>query len=165
MSSSAAAPTTPVLDINQIKAIIPHRYPFLLIDRVLSIDPEAMTLVALKNVTVNEPFFIGHYPELPVMPGVLQVEAMAQAACIYLLLQPQNRGKVPFFTGIDGVKFRRQVVPGDQLRIEVQVMKMKSRVARCQTRCLVAGELACEAELTCMLGEPAGAAPAQPAQE
>ena len=157
MSSSVVAPTPP-LDVNQIKAIIPHRYPFLLIDRVISIDAPAMKLVAIKNVTVNEPFFIGHYPELPVMPGVLQVEAMAQAACIFLLLQPQNRGKVPFFTGIDGVKFRRQVVPGDQLRIEIDVTKLKSRVARCNTRCLVDGELACEAELTCMLAEPAAAA-------
>lgn len=164
MPEQSAFPTAP-LDINQIKAIIPHRYPFLLIDRVLSIDTVAMKLVALKNVTVNEPFFIGHYPELPVMPGVLQVEAMAQAACIYLLLQPQNRGKVPFFTGIDGVKFRRQVVPGDQLRVEIDVTKLKSRVARCLTRCLVEGELACEAELTCMLAEPVAAASTQPAQE
>ena len=97
---------------------------------------------------------------------VAMAEAMAQAACIFLLLQPQNRGKVPFFTGIDGVKFRRQVVPGDQLRIEIDVTKLKSRVARCNTRCIVAGELACEAELTCMLAEPAApAAPAAAAQE
>jgi 3-hydroxyacyl-[acyl-carrier-protein] dehydratase len=145
--------TNIALDVNQIKELIPHRFPFLLVDRVLSIDLENLRLTAIKNVTVNEPFFVGHYPDLPVMPGVLQVEAMAQAACIFLLRKPENKGKVPFFTGIDGVKFRRQVVPGDQLRIEVQVVRLKPRVAKCQVQCLVEGAVTAEALLTCMLGD------------
>lgn len=144
------------LDVTDIMKIIPHRYPFLLVDRVVEIDNENLRLVAVKNVTMNEPQFTGHYPGLPVMPGVLIVEAMAQAACIFMLKQEQYRNHVPYFTGIDGVKFRRQVTPGDQLRLEVQVTRFRRRVAKCDTRALVDGELAVEAQLTCMLGDPPG---------
>ena len=140
------------LDIRAIMEKIPHRYPFLLVDRVLKMDKPTWHLVALKNVTMNEPFFAGHYPEMPVMPGVLQVEAMAQAAAIFIMSQPESQGKVPFFASIDNVKFRRPVVPGDQLRIEIQVLRYKSRIAKAEGKCLVEGELASEALLTCMLG-------------
>ena len=147
-----AAPSPMVMDINQIKQIIPHRFPFLLIDRVIEINLENGRLVAIKNVTANEQHFMGHYPEQPVMPGVLIIEAMAQAAAVFMLSQPQNKGKLPYFTGIEDAKFRRMVVPGDQIRIEVQVTKLKSRVAKCETRALVDGRVAAEALLTCMLG-------------
>ncbi len=145
-----------VMDINQIKEIIPHRYPFLLVDRVVEINYETQTLVAIKNVTANEPFFVGHYPHYPVMPGVLVVEAMAQASCIYMLSVPENKGKTPFFAAIDGVKFRRQIVPGDQLRLICVQQKMKRRVAKCRVECFVYGDLAVEAELTCMLADAPG---------
>lgn len=141
------------LDIREIMEAIPHRYPFLLVDRVIELDMEARRLVAIKNVTMNEPYFMGHYPGMPVMPGVLQIEAMAQAAAIFMLLQPTNRGKTPLFTGIDAVKFRRQVGPGDQLKIVIEVGRMKPRVAKCETKCFVDDQLACEAQLTCMLAE------------
>lgn len=144
--------TDVVMDINRIREILPHRFPFLMIDRVIEIDYENLRLVAIKNVTMNEPFFAGHYPDVPVMPGVLQVEAMAQAACIFLLRKPENEGKVPYFTGIDSARFRRQVIPGDQLRIECELLRLKKRVAKCQCRCLVNGEMVAEALLTCMLG-------------
>ena len=141
------------LDIRAIMETIPHRYPFLLVDRVEELDIEGKRLVAIKNVTMNEPYFQGHYPGLPVMPGVLQIEAMAQAAAIFMLFQPSNAGKTPLFTGIDRVKFRRQVGPGDQLRIVIEVGRMKPRVAKCETKCFVGDQLACEAELTCMLAD------------
>ena len=143
----------PPLEIGDIQKLIPHRYPFLLVDRIVELDEVAQRIVAIKNVTINEPYFQGHYPDRPVMPGVLQVEAMAQAVCVYLFLLPQYKGKVPLFAGIDGVRFRRQVVPGDQLRIEGQMTRMKSRVAKCQARCTVDGELVVEALLTCVLSE------------
>jgi len=142
------------IDSRGIIDIVPHRYPFLLIDRILEVNNEGPSLVAIKNVTMNEPQFMGHYPGLPIMPGVLQIEAMAQAAVVLLLIQPQNKGKIPFFTGLDGVKFRRQIVPGDQMRIEVLVTHHRARAAKAEGRVLVDGELAVEAKLTCMLGDP-----------
>ena len=151
MTEAAQTPT--VLDVNQIKSIIPHRYPFLMVDRVIEISQNPGRIVAIKNVTADEPHFAGHYPDYPVMPGVLIIESMAQAAAIFMLMQPENKGKIPFFTGIDGVKFRRQVVPGDQLRIEVDIIKMKRRFGKTDARCFVDGQLAVEAQLTCMLGE------------
>jgi 3-hydroxyacyl-[acyl-carrier-protein] dehydratase len=148
------APAPGAIDIRGIMDIVPHRYPFLLIDRILEVNNEGPSLVAIKNVTMNEPQFMGHYPGLPIMPGVLQIEAMAQAAVVLLLIQPQNKGKIPFFTGLDGVKFRRQIVPGDQMRIEVLVTHHRTRAAKAEGRILVDGELAVEAKLTCMLGDP-----------
>ena len=145
---------TPVLmDTMKIRETIPHRFPFLLVDRVLEMSIENRTLVAIKNVTANEQHFVGHYPNQPVMPGVLIIEAMAQAACILLLAQPEYAGKTPYFAGIDEARFRRVVVPGDQLRIEVQVTKLKSRLGKTNVRCTVDGHVAAEAVLTCMLGD------------
>src|SRR6185437_3682432 len=114
------------LDINQIQAILPHRYPFLLIDRVLEIERKKK-IVAIKNVTINEPFFAGHFPGFPIMPGVLIVEAMAQAGGALLLTEVEDRsGKLIVFTGIEKARFRRPVVPGDQLRLEVEMLSWKA---------------------------------------
>jgi len=135
-----------MLDIEQIKEILPHRYPFLLIDRIMEMD-EGKRVVALKNVTVNEPFFQGHFPDYPVMPGVLIMEAMAQAGAIAMLSMPQYQGKLAFFTGIDKAKFRKQVVPGDQLRIEVEITALRGVFGKGQARALVGDELAAEAEI------------------
>jgi len=135
-----------MLDIEQIKEILPHRYPFLLIDRILEMD-EGKRVVALKNVTGNEPFFQGHFPDYPVMPGVLIMEAMAQAGAVAMLSMPQYQGKLAFFTGIDKAKFRKQVVSGDQLRIEVEITALRGVFGKGQARALVGDELAAEAEI------------------
>ncbi|MBU4533502.1 MAG: 3-hydroxyacyl-ACP dehydratase FabZ [Eubacteriales bacterium] len=140
------------MDINAIKEILPHRYPFLLVDRVLELEP-GKHAVALKNVTVNEPFFQGHYPDYPVMPGVLIVEALAQVSALVVLSLPEYRGKTPLFAGIDGCRFRRMVVPGDQLRLEVQILKLRGRIGKCQGRAYVGDELAAEAELLFVAGD------------
>ena len=132
----------PVMKIEDIMNILPHRYPFLLVDRVIEKNGTE-SLVAIKNVTANEEFFIGHFPGMPVMPGVLQVEAMAQAVGL-LMLEP---GKIPLFMSVDKCKFRRQVVPGDQLRIEVEKLKVKSRIIQAKGKCLVDGVVVSEAEL------------------
>jgi 3-hydroxyacyl-[acyl-carrier-protein] dehydratase len=130
---------------------LPHRYPFLLIDRVVEFEP-AKRLVAIKNVTMNEPFFQGHFPGLPIMPGVLVIEAMAQAGAIIMMTEmPDRQTKLAVFTGIEKAKFRRQVTPGDQLRIEVEVLAFKSRVGRMEAKALVDGKLACQATLTCAI--------------
>ena len=115
-----------MLDIDAIKAIIPHRYPFLLIDRVEEHEP-GVRAVGVKNVTANEPFFQGHFPEYPVMPGVLIVEALAQAGAVAMLSLEENRGKLAFFAGIDKVRFKRQVRPGDTLRLECEITKARAR--------------------------------------
>ncbi len=133
-------------DINDILAVMPHRYPFLLIDRVL--EMEECSLRALKNVTMNEPFFQGHFPGTPVMPGVLVVEAMAQAAGYLLLCQVEDRDdKLIYFTGIDKCRFRKPVVPGDQLIFEVELVAKRSTFAKIRGRALVDGEVVCEAEM------------------
>src|SRR5882724_513341 len=122
---SATAGTSGPLDINQIQAILPHRYPFLLIDRILEIERKKR-IVAIKNVTVNEPFFVGHFPGFPIMPGVLIIEAMAQTGGVLLLTEVDNHGdQLVVFTGIEKARFRRQVVPGDQLRLEVATLSWK----------------------------------------
>jgi len=139
-------------DINDIKSMLPHRYPFLLIDRVLEIVPK-QRIVALKNVTANESYFNGHFPAKPVMPGVLIIESMAQAAGLVMLSQDEHRGKVPYFTGIDNARFRRSVVPGDQIIIEVEVLRIKGNVGRVKGWAKVDNQVAAEAEMMFILGE------------
>jgi len=140
-----------MMDINEIKQLLPHRYPFLLVDRVLELEP-GQRIVAIKNVTANEDFFNGHFPQKPVMPGVLIIESMAQAAGIAMLAQEQHKGKIPYFTGIDNARFRKPVVPGDQLRIEVEVLKIRGSVGRVFAKATVDGQIVSEAELMFALG-------------
>ncbi|HWF45429.1 MAG TPA: 3-hydroxyacyl-ACP dehydratase FabZ, partial [Bryobacteraceae bacterium] len=140
-----------VLDIADIMAILPHRYPFLLIDRLMEIERKKR-IVAIKNVTVNEPFFAGHFPSFPIMPGVLIVEAIAQAGGALLLTEiPDRENKLMVFTGIERAKFRRPVVPGDQLRIEINVLNWRPRAVRMEGRVTVEGKLVCEAVVMCQL--------------
>ncbi|MEW6535040.1 MAG: 3-hydroxyacyl-ACP dehydratase FabZ [Candidatus Auribacterota bacterium] len=134
-------------DIEQIKQILPHRYPFLLVDRIIELEPHTR-IVGIKNVTVNEEFFQGHFPARPVMPGVLIVEALAQVAGVLMLREPENIGKLAFFMGINNAKFRKPVVPGDQLRLELDVVHWKSRAGKVRGEAKVDGKLVCEAELT-----------------
>ena len=142
----------PVLDIQAIEKILPHRYPFLLIDRILEL--EDMRVVAIKNVSMNEPFFQGHFPAFPVMPGVLIIEAMAQAAAVLVLNRVEDReNKIVFFASITEAKFRRPVVPGDQLRIEVSFLKLKPSVAKVQGKATVDGQLVAEAEIVATLSD------------
>ena len=144
------------LDIQQIQSILPHRYPFLLIDRVLEID-RRKSIVALKNVTANEPFFSGHFPGRPIMPGVLIIEAMAQAGATLLLTEvPDRHGKLMVFTGIERAKFRRPVVPGDQLRLEVEVVVWRTHAVKMSGKAKVDGKLACEAVISCRLVDMPG---------
>ncbi len=139
------------LDIQEILDLLPHRYPFLLVDRVVEFE-RAKRLVAIKNVTINEPFFQGHFPGYPIMPGVLVVEAMAQAGGIILMHElPDRATKLVVFTGIERAKFRRPITPGDQLRIEVDVLSFRTRAGRIAGRAFVDGKLACEATLTCQV--------------
>ena len=138
-------------DIQEILEFLPHRYPFLLIDRIVEFE-RAKRAVAIKNVTINEPYFLGHFPGHPIMPGVLVVEAMAQAGAVLMLAEiPDRQTKLAVFTGIDNAKFRRQVVPGDQLRIEVDVLSFRTRAGRMAGKAFIDGKVACEATLTCMI--------------
>ena len=129
-----------------IRNLIPHRYPFLLVDRIEEIDP-GIRAVGIKNVTQNEPFFEGHFPDYPVMPGVLIVEALAQVGAVGVMALEEFRGKLALFAGIDGVRFRRQVLPGDVLRMEVEIVRLKGRVGRGKARATVGEGRVCEAEL------------------
>jgi 3-hydroxyacyl-[acyl-carrier-protein] dehydratase len=139
------------LTIQEIMDFLPHRYPFLLIDRIIEFE-RAKRVVALKNVSMNEPYFQGHFPGHPLMPGVLIVEAMAQAGAVLMLSEMEDRhSKLAVFTGIDGAKFRRSVTPGDQLRIEVGVVSFRPRFGKMEGKAYVDGKLACEATLTCMI--------------
>lgn len=139
------------MDILQIMSILPHRYPFLLIDRVIEIEPRKR-IVAIKNVSLNEPQFQGHFPDYPIMPGVLMVEAIAQAGGALLLTEIPDRGnKLMVFTGIDSAKFRKPVVPGDQVRIEVKVLNWRSTAVRMQGIATVEGKVVCEATVMCAL--------------
>ena len=138
-------------DIQEIMGFLPHRYPFLLIDRIVEFEPQKR-LVAIKNVTINEPFFQGHFPGYPIMPGVLVIEAMAQAGGIIMMAEmPDREKKLVVFTGIERAKFRRPVTPGDQLRIEVDVLSFRPRAGRIQGHAYVEGKLACQATLTCQV--------------
>ena len=135
-------------DSRWIQSILPHRYPILLVDRVLEIVP-GKRIVALKNVTINEEFFLGHFPGHPVMPGVLLLEALAQAGGILLLHDmPDRERKLLYFTGIEKARFRRPVVPGDQVRLEIDVLNLRQRACRLESRALVEGKLAAEAILS-----------------
>jgi 3-hydroxyacyl-[acyl-carrier-protein] dehydratase len=130
----------------EIRALIPHRYPLLLVDRIEEIEP-GVRAIGLKNVTQNEPFFQGHFPDYPVMPGVLVIEAMAQVGAVGVMAGGEHRDRLALFAGIDGVRFRRQVLPGDVLRMEVEITRLKGKVGRGKGRATVEGERVCEAEL------------------
>ena len=141
------------MDIHKILKQLPHRYPFLLVDRVLAIDT-GKTIRALKNVTMNEPFFQGHFPHRPVMPGVLMLEALAQAAALLAfdaLDTSPSDDTVYYFAGIDGARFKRPVEPGDQLFLDVELLRMKAGIFKFKARALVGEDLAVEAELTCAM--------------
>lgn len=142
------APTTALelpLDTTAIRRIIPHRYPFLLVDRVLELEP-GQRAVGIKNVTANEEFFQGHFPGFPVMPGVLIVEAIAQVGAVALLSAPGQAGKIALFAGIDKIRFKRQVKPGDMLRIEVELGQLRRGIGTGQGTATVDGEVACRGE-------------------
>jgi 3-hydroxyacyl-[acyl-carrier-protein] dehydratase len=158
MSETANVSATPIpeeaerlgpLSVLEIQGILPHRYPFLLIDRVLEVERKKR-IVAIKNVTANEPFFTGHFPGNPIMPGVLTVEAMAQAGAILVLIEfPDRDNKLVVFTGIEKARFRRPVVPGDQIRIEVEVLAWRSSSGRMGGKAFVDGKLVAEATISC----------------
>jgi 3-hydroxyacyl-[acyl-carrier-protein] dehydratase len=149
LTEVAAAATT--LDINEIQRILPHRYPFLLIDRVIDLTRK-QRIVAIKNVTINEPFFAGHFPTMPIMPGVLIVEAIAQAGGALLLTEVEDRDdKLMVFTGIERARFRRPVLPGDQLRIEVEVKAWRMTAVRMEGKAFVGDKRVAEATVTCQL--------------
>jgi 3-hydroxyacyl-[acyl-carrier-protein] dehydratase len=141
-----------MFDINEIKSMLPHRYPFLLIDRVLEFEPKKR-IVALKNVAVNESFFNGHFPARPVMPGVLIIESMAQAAGLLMLAEDEHKGKTPYFTGIDNARFRKAIIPGDQIIIEVEVIRIKGNIGRAKGVAKVDGQIATEAEMMFIMSE------------
>lgn len=148
------------IDIRGILSLLPHRYPFLLVDRVLSHD--GVRLSAIKNVTYNEPYFPGHFPGLPTMPGVIMLEALAQTCGLLAVLKSGLRpesGLILYFAGIDHARFKRPVVPGDQLLFEVELLKQKRDLWKFSARASVAGELACEAEMMCVLKHPGAPAP------
>ena len=140
-----------LLDVNEIKKIIPHRYPFLLVDCIEELEP-GVKAVGYKNVTVNEPFFQGHFPQQPVMPGVLIVEALAQVGAVAVLSLPENKGKLAFFGGIDKAKFRKQVVLAHRLRLETEIIKCKGPMGVGKAVATVDGKVACEAEIKFMIG-------------
>jgi beta-hydroxyacyl-ACP dehydratase FabZ len=138
-------PTT--LDFEALKKAIPHRYPFLLIDRVTITEPDK-SATGIKSVSGNEQFFTGHFPDRAIMPGVLIVEAMAQVACALFLSKPENSNKLAFFMGIDGIKFRKPVVPGDRLELKVEILQMRSRFGKAKGEGYVDGNLTTEAEFS-----------------
>ncbi len=135
-----------MLDINQIMAIIPHRFPFLLIDRITALEP-GVSATGEKNVTINEHFFQGHFPGYPVMPGVLIVEALAQTGCVAALSLDEHKGKLGMFAGIDGLRFRKPVVPGDTLRLEVTLEKFRRSIGKARVSASVGEKIVCDGEL------------------
>ncbi len=135
-----------VLDINEVLKILPHRYPFLMVDRIVDCLGDSKC-TGMKNITINEPYFVGHFPGHPIMPGVLQLEAMAQVSSVLMLRKPENAGKIGYFMSADSVKWRRPVFPGDTLFIETEILKMRGSIGQTRCRCLVNGEVVSEAEL------------------
>lgn len=141
------------LEQDWITSVLPHRYPMLLVDRVIEVVPEK-SIVAIKNVTRNEPFFDGHFPQFPIMPGVLVVEALAQAAGLLMMYDhPQLRGRLIYFTGIEKARFRKPITPGDQVRLEVELLRHRRHHARFACKAVVEGKSAVEAIASCMLAE------------
>lgn len=136
------------LNICEIMEILPHRYPFLLVDKIVEFDMENKHAVGMKNITMNEPFFQGHFPGRPIMPGVLIAEAMAQVGAVLILKSPEFAGKLAVFTGIDGMKFRRQVVPGDTLRLEATLTKMRGSMGKAEVSAHVGDALAAKGEIS-----------------
>ncbi len=141
-----------MLDARQIQEIIPHRYPMLLVDRILELEP-GVRAVGIKNVSHGDAFFVGHFPGYPVMPGVLIVEALAQVGAVALLQMPEHRGKLVFFAGIDGVRFKRQVVPGDVLRLELELGKLRRGFGSGTATATVDGQLAAQGQLLFAVGD------------
>jgi beta-hydroxyacyl-ACP dehydratase FabZ len=142
-----------VLDSIAIQRILPHRFPFLLVDRIVELEPRTR-IVGIKQVTINEQFFAGHFPGAPVMPGVLQIEALAQVGAILALREFEDReNKIPFFTGIESARFRRPVVPGDTLRLEVIALRVGTKVQRMKGVATVGGQVACEAEILSIIAD------------
>jgi 3-hydroxyacyl-[acyl-carrier-protein] dehydratase len=141
------------LEIEDIKAILPHRSPFLLLDRILELEPDRR-VVGLKNVTSNERYFIAGPGGVPTLPASILTEAIAQAGAVLILSRPENRGRLVYFMGITRVRYRRPVVAGDQVRLEAEVLRMRSKIGSLSGRALVEGKVACEGEMTFALGEP-----------
>ena len=135
------------MNVEQIKKIIPHRYPFLLVDRVVEVKGEN-EVIGYKNVTANEPFFQGHFPEKPIMPGVLIIEAMAQLGAVYLLSKPENQGRIAYLMGVDNAKFRHPVVPGDRLDMHLEMTRIRGKFGRVHGKATVDGKIAAEADVS-----------------
>jgi beta-hydroxyacyl-ACP dehydratase FabZ len=154
-----------LIDITGILEFLPHRYPFLLVDRVVEFEPR-QRIVVIKNVTINEPFFQGHFPDVPVMPGVLILEAMAQAAGLLMYYEIQDhKTKLMYFTGADHVRWRQPVFPGDTLRLELTVLRMKARYLKLRAEAFVDGQLVAEAEITSLLVDKSSARKLNPLQK
>lgn len=142
-----------ILDTRAIQEILPHRYPFLMVDKIIELEPR-IRIVGIKQVTINEEFFQGHFPEAPVMPGVLQIEALAQVGAILALREFADRSnKIPFFSGIEKAKFRRPVVPGDTLVLEVKALRIGSKVQKMYGEAKVDGQITAEAEIMCIIAD------------
>ena len=135
-----------MLNIDQIKELIPHRYPFLLVDKVIELEV-GKKAVGIKNVTANEPFFQGHFPEYPIMPGVLIIEAMAQVGAVTMMSMEENKGKLGVFAGIDKVRFKKEVRPGDTLKMEVEMLSVRRNIGKATAKAYVEDELVCSGEL------------------